>query len=204
MLQGLVLISLSSAGISGPWGFFFCCFQIPSPISASLTHQLWPFSFTSSSLVLSNLSYEAAHPLSQQLLLSSILPLPLLVCISVALLMVLCGILLAVEQHMLFYECLHSEWVTWGALWALGMFVYPMQVFICTAGSRGTGAEGAWYKWLEKLSMNSLWSWSCLCGVCVILSTFVVQPKKGCCCCLCSKVKQKITINFLLLAGRGV
>lgn len=59
------------------------------------------------------------------------------------------------------------------------MFVYPVQVFICTAGSRGTGAEGATCKWLEKLSMNSFMA--------VVLSVwsvcnpehFVVQPKKA-------------------------
>lgn len=44
-------------------------------------------------------------------------------------LMVLCGILLAVEQHKSYCESLYSEWMAWGARVSSGHVCVAVQVF---------------------------------------------------------------------------
>lgn len=150
---GLSLLSRHFRALSF---FSFNCFQVPCPISASLIINFDYFlslsapwcwvTFLKQLPTLSCSSFSFASP-----------PFALLVCISMALLMVLFGILLAAEQPLSSCECLCSEWVAWGAVWTLPVQVWAQQGHKVPPGS-------AWR------STSFPWPCSCLCN-----------PEHSCC-----------------------
>lgn len=102
----------------------------------------------------------------------------LLVIISTVFLIILVGLLLAIEHMYVILGMFLFKMRGVVYLCAVFMFVYPCR-YSHSRRQRYRRYHGSLCKWPEKLNVNSSWLWSCPYGVCVVMSTFVVQPKKA-------------------------